>query len=151
MLFKLNNIFCLNIFVMPAVVEYLAQWISIGKNLLQIEFGECDLVQNHFSCVLRKNVKIKTYRTINVMLLCMGVKLLFWYWGRNIDWGCLRTGHWEEYLDLRGMKWQEGECLDTYAMFSLHKFQYIILKFKIKMFKTMTALCYDQSEHQYID
>ena len=29
-------------------------------------------------------------------------------WGRNIDWGCLRTGCWWKYLALRGRKWQEG-------------------------------------------
>jgi hypothetical protein len=31
---------------------------------------------------------------------------------KKIDWGSLRTGFWEEYLDLRGMRWQEngGSC-----------------------------------------
>jgi hypothetical protein len=34
------------------------------------------------------------------------------------DWGCLRTGCWGEYLDLRGMKWQEdGEnCIYSVTM-----------------------------------
>jgi hypothetical protein len=32
---------------------------------------------------------------------------------RNTDWGCLKTGCWGEYLDWRGIKWQEigGNCL----------------------------------------
>jgi hypothetical protein len=33
---------------------------------------------------------------------------------KSIDWGCLRTGFREEYLDLRGMRWRENE--GTYTM-----------------------------------
>jgi hypothetical protein len=31
---------------------------------------------------------------------------------KSTDWGCLRTEFWEEYLDLRGMRWREngGNC-----------------------------------------
>jgi hypothetical protein len=36
-----------------------------------------------------------------------GVKPGLSRFGKNIDWGCLRTGCLGEYLDLRGMKWQE--------------------------------------------
>jgi hypothetical protein len=28
----------------------------------------------------------------------MGAKLGLWHWGRNTDWGCLRTGCWGKYL-----------------------------------------------------
>jgi hypothetical protein len=38
---------------------------------------------------------------------CMGVKPGLSHYGKNIDWGCLKTGCLGEYLDLRGMKWQE--------------------------------------------
>jgi hypothetical protein len=44
---------------------------------------------------------------INLFIINMGVKPGLWHWGRNIDWGCLRTGCWRKYLDLREMKWQE--------------------------------------------
>jgi hypothetical protein len=42
----------------------------------------------------------------------MGVKRGLSCYGKRIDWGCLRTGFWEECLDLRGMMWQEnvGSC-----------------------------------------
>jgi len=31
----------------------------------------------------------------------MGVKPGHLHWGRNVGWGCLRLGCWEEYLGLR--------------------------------------------------
>jgi hypothetical protein len=41
----------------------------------------------------------------------MGAKLGLSLWGRNIDWGFLRTGCWG-YLDLKGRKTDRGEnCL----------------------------------------
>jgi hypothetical protein len=42
------------------------------------------------------------------LLFCMGVKLDRSHRGKNADWGCLRTWCLGEYLDLRGMKWQEA-------------------------------------------
>jgi hypothetical protein len=42
----------------------------------------------------------------------MGVKVGLLHYGKNIDWGCLRTECWK-YLDLSGMKWQEAEESNT--------------------------------------
>jgi len=33
-------------------------------------------------------------------LFRMGVKLGLTFYGKNTDWGCLRTWCWDEYLDL---------------------------------------------------
>jgi hypothetical protein len=41
------------------------------------------------------------------LCFCMGVKPCLPCYGKNINWRCLRTGCLGEYLDLRGMKWQE--------------------------------------------
>ena len=41
--------------------------------------------------------------TIKINVFCVGVKHGRWHWGRNIRWGCLRTGCWGEYLGLREM------------------------------------------------
>jgi len=38
------------------------------------------------------------------LLFCMDVKLGRLHWGRNVGWGCLRIGHWWEYLGLRGTR-----------------------------------------------
>jgi hypothetical protein len=40
---------------------------------------------------------------------CLGMKVGLSYWVTNLDWGCLRTGCWGEYLDLRG----SGESRDS--------------------------------------
>jgi hypothetical protein len=40
----------------------------------------------------------------------MGVKLGLSHKGKSIDWGCLRTGFWGEYLDLRGMWSMKISC-----------------------------------------
>jgi len=37
----------------------------------------------------------------------MGVKLGLSHYGKNTDWGRLRTGCWGENMDLRRRKWQE--------------------------------------------
>jgi hypothetical protein len=47
----------------------------------------------------------------------MGVKLVFSCYGKSIDWGCLRTGFWEEYSDLRGVRWRENEGSCTMRKF----------------------------------
>ena len=43
----------------------------------------------------------------------MGIKLVAFYWGRNINWGCLRIKCWGRYLWLRGTGKQltAGECI----------------------------------------
>ena len=41
------------------------------------------------------------YRTIILLVFCMGVKLGRSHWGRNVGWGC-----WDEHLGLRGTRWQ---------------------------------------------
>jgi hypothetical protein len=40
----------------------------------------------------------------------MGMKLGLSHKGKSIDWGCLRTGFWGEYLDLRGMWSMKISC-----------------------------------------
>ena len=45
-----------------------------------------------FSRLLSRNLKIKIYRTIILPVVCMGVKLGRWHWGRNAGWRCLRMG-----------------------------------------------------------
>jgi hypothetical protein len=42
-------------------------------------------------------------------LFCMGAKLGFSLWGRNMDWGFLRTECWWGHLDLKGRKTDRGE------------------------------------------
>jgi len=56
-------------------------------------------VQNLLSSsMLFRNLKIKIYRTLILPLICIGVKLGRSYWGRKVDWGCLRKGCWEDNL-----------------------------------------------------
>jgi hypothetical protein len=64
------------------------------------------------SCLLSRNVKVKIYKTKIVPVILYGCETWSSRWERNIDWGCLRTGSCEEYLNLRGMKWREngGSC-----------------------------------------
>ena len=38
---------------------------------------------------------------MQIWQFCMCVKLGRSHWGRNVGWGCLRTGYWGEYLGLR--------------------------------------------------
>jgi len=40
----------------------------------------------------------------------MSLKLGLSHWRKNIDCGCVETGCWGEYLDLRGRKWRENLC-----------------------------------------
>jgi hypothetical protein len=42
--------------------------------------------------------RLKIHKMIILPVLCVE---------NNTDWGCLRTGCWGEYLDLRGIKWPE--------------------------------------------
>ena len=44
----------------------------------------------------------KIQRTLILLIFCMDMKLVRSHWGRNVGWGCLRTGHWREYLGLKG-------------------------------------------------
>jgi hypothetical protein len=64
-------------------------------------------VQNLLSSNLQsKNIKIKKYRTVILPVVCLGVKLGRWHWGRNVGWGCLRIWCRGEYFGLRGTKKQ---------------------------------------------
>jgi hypothetical protein len=56
------------------------------------------------STLLSKNLKTDIYKTIILPVVCRGVKLGRSHWGRNVGWGCLRTGCWGEYLGLRGTR-----------------------------------------------
>jgi hypothetical protein len=63
------------------------------KSSLNSGNAYCHSVQNLWSSsLLSRNIKI--YRTVILPVFCMGVKLLPSYWGRNIGWGCVRTGCW---------------------------------------------------------
>jgi hypothetical protein len=56
--------------------------------------------------------------------LCwMGAKLGLPLWGRNIDWGFLRTECWGGYLDLKGRKMdREENCImRNFIAFILHR------------------------------
>jgi hypothetical protein len=70
-----------------------------------MKFGECLLPFCSESSVfhlLSENLKLKQF----YRLFCMCVKLGLSHQGKKVDWGCMRTGCWGEYLDLRGRKWQ---------------------------------------------
>jgi hypothetical protein len=60
---------------------------------------------------------------VDYELFCTGVKLGHSRWGKNMDWGCLRTACLGEYLDLRGMKGQEaGEnCWMNTSIICIHQ------------------------------
>jgi hypothetical protein len=65
-------------------------------------------VQNLLSShLLSTNVKIKIYKTIILPVVLNGCETWSLTLRVEIDCGCLRTGCLGEYLDLRGIKWQE--------------------------------------------
>jgi hypothetical protein len=65
-------------------------------------------VQNLLSSrLLSKNIQIRIYKTIILPVVLYGCETWLWHWGRNIDWGCLRTGCRREYLDRREIIWHE--------------------------------------------
>jgi hypothetical protein len=69
------------------------------------------------------------YRSIAFHDSCLGVKLGLTHDGKNIDWGCLRTGCWGEYLDLRGRKWREAgeDCImRSFITCTLHHISFVI-------------------------
>ena len=85
------------------------------KSRLKSENACCYSVQNILSSsLLSKNIKIKIYRTIILLLFFMGVKLGRSRWTRNVGWGCLRIGCWGEYLGLRRRR-QQGNG-ENYTM-----------------------------------
>ena len=55
----------------------------------------------------------------------MSVKRGLLHWGKNIGWGCARTGCWVRYLDLRWMRYQgsgEGWVKRRYTILFLNKY-----------------------------
>jgi len=57
------------------------------------------------------------------ILFCMGVKLVFSHWGKNINWGCFRVEKWGRYLGLRGWKRLEtgGNCIMSCMICAPHQ------------------------------
>jgi hypothetical protein len=56
--------------------------------------------------------------------ICKGVKHGLSHQGNNVDWGCLRTGCWGEYLDQTGWNLrQHGEAckIRSFVTFTLHQ------------------------------
>jgi hypothetical protein len=52
--------------------------------------------------------------------------------GRNVDWGCLRTGCWGEYLDRREVKWREVGENSTMGSFITYSSPSIIRMIKLR-------------------
>jgi hypothetical protein len=52
--------------------------------------------------------KIRVLRNV-AQCLGLDIKTCLSRYGKNTDWGCLRTVCWGAYMDPGGMKWQEGE------------------------------------------
>jgi hypothetical protein len=50
----------------------------------------------------------------------MGVKLGLLHEAKNTDWKCLRSECCGEYLDLRGMKWQEAKKMHNDKFHNLY-------------------------------
>jgi len=88
-----------------------------------------NLLSSH---LLSKNFEIKIYKTIILLLFCIGVKLGHSHWGKNIVWGHLRTGCWGKYLDLRGRKWQEAgeDCEELHNSYSSPNIRVINLRMR---------------------
>jgi len=59
-----------------------------------------NLLYSHLLSISLKRL----YRTMILHMFCMGLKLGFSHWGKNINWGCFRVEHRGRYLGLRGWK-----------------------------------------------
>jgi hypothetical protein len=83
-------------------------WEEI-KRRLNSGNGWYHSVQNHLSSrLLSKNIKIRIYKTIILSMVLYGCEILcLLHYGKNVNWGCLRTGCWEKYLDRKEIKWWE--------------------------------------------
>jgi hypothetical protein len=69
------------------------------------------IIQSKILCppvLYQKNLKIKIYKTLILPIVLYGCETWSLIWGRNIDWGFLRTVCWR-YLGLKGRKMDHGE------------------------------------------
>ena len=75
-------------------------------------------VQNlESSSVLSKNTKTEIKRTIMLPLIWYRCETWSLTMTRNIRWGCLRTGHWGEYMGLVTGEWRKLHNKELYDLY----------------------------------
>jgi hypothetical protein len=95
------------------------------KSRLNSGIAFCYLVQRQLSCLLLpKHLKTIIHNTIILRIVLHGCDIRLLYYGKNIDWRCLITWCWGDYLKLWGRKWQEARehfIRKTFTIFTLHQ------------------------------
>jgi hypothetical protein len=81
------------------------------------------IIQSRIFCLPVSYQKIwrsKHTKLYFCQLCCMGAKLGLSLWGRNIDWGFLRTEYWGRYLALERMKtsWRKLHNDELHSLYS---------------------------------
>jgi hypothetical protein len=88
----------------------------------------CHSMRNNLSSsVLFKIINLKIYSDKISSFCCLGVKLLFSHWWRNISWYCSRIRCQGTYFDIRETRWQgNGEdCLMRhFKMYNSHQISF---------------------------